>query len=415
MPTPMKISTLLRVLPDLPVTTSVLLRGDRGIGKSSIVRDVNKILSEREGKERPFVDRRLSTMQGGDLMGLPSIEGRTTRWNPPDWFKLCCERACDLHLDEFNRAELELLQASFQIVLDRQLNGFELHPGTRVYASINVGAVYNVQPIDPALLSRFWVADVVLTKEEWVAWARENGVHPEVIDWIDCNEGFLLPVNNKDPKEKGPDPRSIERMSRAIDRLLSAEALAGEIDRQQIMTIASGFVGTEATASFLTHLSAECRWTGLDVLQRWSDIRSRTKLHRIDVMRNLLEKVTVELEAHETMGKLLVPTEATGEALRARIEAHPRFSVGPEKMGPNVEQFLWDCQSELRPLFFQMLARYGLHRLPMIKSVHPFFVKPIVTGTFGVPVGPEGRGILPRAGTIGVVEHAEQSEQTAAE
>lgn len=414
MPTPMKISTLLRVLPDLPTETSVLLRGDHGIGKSSIVREINRILSAREGVERPFVDRRLSTMQGGDLMGLPSIEDGSTRWNPPDWFKLCCDRACDLHLDEFNRAELELLQASFQIVLDRELNGFELHQGTRVYASINTASIYSVQPIDPALLSRFWVADVLLTKEEWIAWAREHGVHPEVVDWIDLNESLLLPSAAGDPAEKRSDPRSIEMMSRA---LVGAELLApsadGTFDSRAILSIAAGFVGTEAAASFIAHLNAECRWTGRDVLERWSEIRTRTKRYRIDVMANLMAKLAEELELHEVMGTLIAPSSPHFERFSSRLEGRSATPVPFEEMGANVEAFLWDCQAELRPRFFQLLARMGIERLPLIKSVHPYFVKPIVTGTFGVPVGKEGVGVLPRAGIVGLVQGAEAKEAAA--
>ena len=401
MPTAMKVSTLLRVLPELPVTTSVLLRGPHGIGKSTIVRDVSALLSEREGRVRHLVDRRLSTMQAGDLMGLPSIESRSTRWNPPDWFKLCCDEPCDLHLDEFNRAELELLQSSFQIILDRELNGFKLHPDTRVYASINIGSGYNVQPIDPALLARFWVADVVLTKEEWIAWARANGVHPEVVDWIDLNERFLLPVTGQhDPSEKGTDPRSIVRMASALRGLLDPSP-SGSVDASAIMPIAMGYVGVEATASLVAHLNAECRWSGRNVLESWSSIRGRTKLHRVDVMRNLLDKVVDELKGHSTMG---VPIDPNGDAPWAPVE----------QLGANVESFLWDCPSDLRPLFFQLLARLGIERLDLIKSVHPYFVAPIVTGTYGVPVGKAGIGVMPRAGAIGEVAAAE-SAQSAAE
>ena len=59
----------------------VLIRGRHGIGKSQVVYQC----AERMGL--PVVERRTSQMTEGDLMGLPSIDGESTKWNAPDWFK----------------------------------------------------------------------------------------------------------------------------------------------------------------------------------------------------------------------------------------------------------------------------------------------------------------------------------------
>src|SRR5437867_2646181 len=86
---------------------------------------------------------------------FPSTDWNVTRFNPPEWYMQACERPMVLFLDELNRATNEVMQAAFQIVLDRQLNGWKLHPLTRVYAAINMGANYTVNEMDPALLDRF--------------------------------------------------------------------------------------------------------------------------------------------------------------------------------------------------------------------------------------------------------------------
>lgn len=388
MPTPIRVPTLLKILPELPVEHSVLLRGDHGIGKSSIVRQVSRILSEREGQERPFLDRRLSQMQAGDLLGLPSIEGRSTRWNPPDWVRLACDRACDVHLDELNRADREVMQSAFQLVLDRELAGNRLHPGTRVYASINARSVYDVQPIDPALLDRFVVYDVALTIADWAEHARLVGIHPEIVSWVQRCEQFFIPPAGSDPAEKQPSPRSLERASRAAHRQLERFDRTGEVDRESLANLIGGYLGIPAAASFVHHLLSDARLTALDVLERWDEVRKTARTHRVDLMQDLIDRVVAHVGGHVVLG---VPL--TGEETDEPVVPTPEQAAWAAKAGPNIEMFLWDCHAELRPTFFQKLAALGIDRMPLIESLHPYFVRPIVEGSFGV---------LPRAGIVGV-------------
>jgi MoxR-like ATPase len=138
--TTMQVRTFLKVAPLLPKTTSVLLRGAHGIGKSQVVRQVAGLIATVEGiPSFEVIDRRLSQMSEGDMIGLPSTDGEVTRFNPPTWYKQACDKPVCLFLDELNRATPEVMQAAFQVVLDRELNGWKLHPQTRVFAAINTG------------------------------------------------------------------------------------------------------------------------------------------------------------------------------------------------------------------------------------------------------------------------------------
>ncbi len=203
--TAMSIKTFKRVAAVMPPKVSILLRANHGVGKSKVVRQVSstvrKELIEKKvvdlSKYRdlkdffPVIDRRLSQMTEGDMVGLPSTDGETTRFNPPDWFKKACSEPCVLFLDELNRATPEVMQAAFQIVLDRELNGWKLHPLTRVYAAINSGANYTVNEMDPALLDRFFAIDLEPSLEEFCTWARsddpEHGgnLHAFIPDFIE--------------------------------------------------------------------------------------------------------------------------------------------------------------------------------------------------------------------------------------
>ena len=150
----MDIKTFSSTIRHLPANVSVLIRGPHGIGKSH--------LAERAADDigLPLIDRRLSQMSEGDLVGLPELVDGVTRFCPPDWYARACREPVILLLDEINRATPELQQGAFQIVLARELNGHKLHPETRVIAAINASAEYQVNEMDPALLDRFWVVDL---------------------------------------------------------------------------------------------------------------------------------------------------------------------------------------------------------------------------------------------------------------
>ena len=58
---------------------SVMLHGQHGIGKSQAI----KQFALENGMQ--FVDRRLSQMESGDLLGLPDLSGEVTRYKIPSW------------------------------------------------------------------------------------------------------------------------------------------------------------------------------------------------------------------------------------------------------------------------------------------------------------------------------------------
>ena len=109
----------------------VLLRGRHGIGKSQVVYQMAAEMG------LPVIERRASQMTEGDLVGLPSIDGNRTSFNPPDWFKEACEEPAVLFLDEVDRATLEVRQGIFELTDSRKLNGHHLHEDTVVFAAIN--------------------------------------------------------------------------------------------------------------------------------------------------------------------------------------------------------------------------------------------------------------------------------------
>ena len=219
----------------------VILRGRHGVGKSQVVYQI------AENMELPVVERRASQMTEGDLVGLPSIDGDRTSFNPPDWFKVACEEPVVLFLDEVDRAVQEVRQGIFELTDSRKLNGHHLHPETVVFAAVNGGEhgeQYQVNEMDPAELDRYSVWDIEPTVEDWLSWAKEN-VDQLVWDFINQNRDHLEHSGDYEPNKVYPSRRSWDRLNKVLE---GADLL--ESPGPELFALSVSFVGFEAAVAF---------------------------------------------------------------------------------------------------------------------------------------------------------------------
>ena len=224
------------------VRKPVLLRGRHGIGKSTVVYQY----ASRQNME--VVERRASQMTEGDLVGLPTIENNSTKFNPPDWFKAACERPVVLFLDEVDRATLEVRQGIFELTDSRKLNGHKLHDDTFIFAAVNGGehgAQYQVGEMDPAELDRWTVFDIEPSVEDWLAWASDSGISQEIFNFVNQNRAHLEHTDDYEPNKVYPSRRSWER----LDQCLSQASLLEE-SSPVLFNLTSAFVGFEAAVAF---------------------------------------------------------------------------------------------------------------------------------------------------------------------
>tara|TARA_S200002703_G_scaffold157213_1_gene164527 strand:- start:1093 stop:2019 length:927 start_codon:yes stop_codon:yes gene_type:complete len=194
------------------------------------------------------VERRASQMTEGDLVGLPTIENNSTKFNPPDWFKAACDRPVVLFLDEVDRATLEVRQGIFELTDSRKLNGHNLHPDTLVFAAVNGGehgSQYQVGEMDPAELDRWTVFDIDPTVEDWLSWASDADISPEIWNFINQNRAHLEHTDDYEPNKVYPSRRSWER----LDQCLTQAGLLEEAS-PALYTLTSAFVGFEAAVAF---------------------------------------------------------------------------------------------------------------------------------------------------------------------
>ena len=287
----MDIKTFIATVPLLPANISVMVRAPHGVGKSQLFKQIAASLN------LDLIDRRLSQMTEGDLLGLPELSDGVTRFCPPDWFMSACKGPKVLLLDEYNRATTEVLQTAMQITLDRELNGWKLHPETRIYAAINASAEYIVNELDPAQADRFWTVDLEATVEDWLTWASEttNGktrIDSIIIDFIRQNPGHLRHSAQIEPGKVYPSQRSWERLDLTLKSAgMTPSDIAGTAP-DGFYPIALGFIGIEGALvlrdfvkNYDSVISAE------DLLNNWKKVKPKVQKLNADKQNALLEKL----------------------------------------------------------------------------------------------------------------------------
>lgn len=348
----------------LPANISVLLRGETGVGKSQITHSLGRKFKQK------VTDRRLSQMGDGDMIGLPSTDGECTRFNPPDWYKDACSHPRLLFLDELNRATQEVLQAAFQIVLDRELNGWKLHEETRVYCAINIGSKYTVNEMDPALLRRFFVVDLTPDTADWIRWAEDRSefggnIHETIIDFIRSHEKWLDPAKNAEPNSVQPTRHSWER----LDRTLKHAGIEDTPSHPHYYHIVMGFLGIEPAIAFCDFAkSSNSRITGDDILNHYPKVQKKVRAKSMTT-----DKLNAIID-------------------RAVDYVNSELKVLNDEQGANCVAFAKDLDKELRLIFWTKLVQMGVNNIELAKSVHKYMHHQVLD-VFGVPAGDKGVGV----------------------
>ena len=291
----------------------VLIRGRHGIGKSCVV------YQTAEGLGLPVVERRASQMTEGDLMGLPSVDGNSTKWNAPDWFKNACDNAVVLFLDEVDRASMEVRQGIFELTDSRKLNGWHLHPETLIMAAVNGGehgANYSVGEMDPAELDRWTVFDIEPTVEDWLDWAKPN-VHALVWDFINQNRNHLEHTDDPEPNKVYPSRRSWHRLN---DCLVKGELAENKQTLDILYHLSTGYVGFEAAVAFKDFAqNYESQVTPEDVLRDGVEKLAGWDINKFNALN---EKFVVCLTDREVTEDEVVNLAAYFGVLPAELAVH---------------------------------------------------------------------------------------------
>jgi MoxR-like ATPase len=200
-----------------------MLWGPRGVGKSSVVRQVAAHFGV------PLVDLRLTTIEPVDIRGAiyaDDVQGKTV-WFPPEFLPGPEQPAGILFLDELTAADQRLQISAYSLILDRRVGHYMLPDGWQVIAAGNAsfhGAVSH--DMGTALADRMFHFNVQTTIDAFLAHAIASNFAPQVMAYLKVRPDKLDDTQAQLAADHlvGASPRGWEDISNVLKSGLSESA-----------------------------------------------------------------------------------------------------------------------------------------------------------------------------------------------
>lgn len=157
------------------------LWGPTSVGKTALTMLVASDISAR------YHALHLGYQDQPDMIGVMRTDLERTAWKVPEWWPQGDEKLV-IHLDEYNRCRNESVMAIAMHMTDKRMyHTHQLTEETHLVAAGNpAGSGYNVNPMrDPAHVSRFCHLLLDHNHGEFISYARDTGVHPDVVAYLE--------------------------------------------------------------------------------------------------------------------------------------------------------------------------------------------------------------------------------------
>jgi hypothetical protein len=289
-----------------------MLWGTRGVGKSSIVRQL------AEHYQVPLVDLRLTTIEPVDIRGAIYADERLAKtvWFPPEFLPTADQPVGILFLDELTAADKRLQVSAYSLILDRRVGNYQLPDGWQVIAAGNASFHDSVSnDMGLALADRMFHFNVQTVIDAFLAHAISQDFAPEVMAYLRVRPDKLDDTQSQLANDHliGASPRGWEDISNVLKSNLSEAAKRVFVQGRIGAANAAEFFGVlreiQAAVDVLRLLAAKrgpdtaallpatldglfgviygllaaCREAGtvsraLEIVEQFSDIRSRSSL-----------------------------------------------------------------------------------------------------------------------------------------
>lgn len=247
--------------------------GPPGVGKSQAVAQLAKEYGIG------FIDLRLSQLESADIRGIPvpDLDQGISKWLPPEFLPFEDIKAFDgtagiILLDEFNRARPDVLQAAFQLVLDRQVGTHKIRDSWFIVAAGNLGDEdrTDVVEMDAALKNRFIHFNVDTDLPSWLKWAEKSGIHSDITTFIQAKPNWLYNIANEDDN-CFVTPRSWEKFSLILTQ-------NSEMDPSDITELIGPDIINGAAGAFMKYLESKTIVSGADIVNKYHQKGIQAKL-----------------------------------------------------------------------------------------------------------------------------------------
>lgn len=219
---------------------SVLLLSPPGIGKSDSVEQA------AEAAGLPCKSLLGTQIAPEDVSGIPRIVGERSVFCPPRILLPENPQPFCLFLDELPACSPDIQKAFYSLLLERRLGEHPLPKGTWVVAAGNRAEDRAlVRSLSSALVNRVIILNVRVDNSEWLRWAKDSGVRPEIRAFILFQPGSLMR-----PVPDAPVPFSTPRAWAALSRALDLIEERGELTRETRRALAFGRLTAEDAAIF---------------------------------------------------------------------------------------------------------------------------------------------------------------------
>lgn len=273
-----------------------LIVGESGIGKTALA----KKLAKENDWSLIVIDGNL--LKEGEIGGLPTIEPyavvndqgdkvvkKTTIYAVHNKLRELDKeigkgRTVLLFIDEINRCEHTVQQELMNLILNREINGYQVEEGVKILAAMNPSDKYGsdidyqVVDMDAAQENRFVWLYMEPDYMQWIEWAIASGIEQKVIEFISTFPEYLQKTNEEDISAT---PRSYERISKVykiykerkdtiprsiflnilkgnVGKLIAEELMSFmEADFSPIITFEDVFTGDSFPESFIERINKE--------------------------------------------------------------------------------------------------------------------------------------------------------------
>lgn len=235
-----------------------LIIGESGIGKTALAHEVAK----KNDYKLVTIDANL--LKEGEIGGLPTvIKGETIYATHHKLVEIknavLNNNDVLLFIDELNRCEHAVQQELMNLILNKEINGYELSDSVKILAAMNPSnkydnfenSDYQVIDMDPAQEDRFVWVEMDSDIKEWIRWgmSKDGDIHEDIIEFISTFPQYLHTPNSRESIKA--TPRSWKRVSKAY----TLYKKNSNYELETLLNVVRGNVGPSITVDFANHIS----------------------------------------------------------------------------------------------------------------------------------------------------------------